>query len=144
MIYVDTSVLVALHVREPHSETALNWFGQRAGIRFIFSQWTILEFGSALSRKMRTGKLTDAQRLSAESALAETLAVNFNSASVDAGHFVTAASMVRHHQTGLRSGDALHLAIARGHAARIATLDGTLVEAAKYFGVGVEVITQAN
>lgn len=144
MIYVDTSVLVALHVREPHSEAALNWFRQRTGMRLTFSQWAMLECGSALSRKMRAGKLTDAQRLAAEGALAETLAANFNLVAVDAAHFATATSMVRHHHTGLRSGDALHLAIAQGQSARIATLDSTLVEAARYFGVGVELVSQAD
>jgi len=42
--------------------------------------------------------------------------------------------------TGLRAGDALHLAVAYNHGARVRTLDQTLVTAAGALGVSAELL----
>ena len=141
MIYVDTSLLIALHVTERDSEVALAWFQRRADETFLYSDWTELEVSSALSRKLRSGTMTFAQRQGAEQALQRTKLDSFRQVAVEPEHFKSAERMVRHHETGLRSGDALHLAIAEAHGAAIATLDQTFASAAIRLGVAVEPLT---
>lgn len=140
MIYVDTSVLVALHVREANSEGALRWFEGHRDAELVFSDWSRLEFASALSRKMRTGRMTEAERRRAESAFAETVEQTLRSVPIEMAHFANAEWMASHHRTGLRAGDALHLAIAQANAASMATSDVTLSEAAAFFRVDVSLI----
>ena len=54
--YVDTSVLVAAHVCEPHTALAQNWLaGQSGGL--LLSTWALLECDSALAIKLRRGEL---------------------------------------------------------------------------------------
>ena len=140
MIYVDTSVLVALHVREANSEAALRWFEGNRDAELIISDWSRLEYASALSRKMRTGRMTEAERRRAERAFAETVAQTMRSVPIAVAHFATAEWMVGHPETGLRAGDALHLAIAQANAASMATGDITLGAAAAFFRVDVSLI----
>jgi hypothetical protein len=50
--------------------------------------------------------------------------------------FDLATRFLQHYRTGLRSGDALHLAIAQNHNAdRFFTLDAKLIKAAKMVGI---------
>ena len=140
MIYVDTSLLVALHVAERDSEVALTWFQRRMQETFIYSDWTDLEIASALSRKVRSGTMSVAERHQAEHAFRQTKQESFRHVAIAPEHFRLAEIMVRHHETGLRSGDALHLAIADGYGAIIATLDQTFASAASQLGVTVEAL----
>ena len=141
MIYVDTSLLVALHVTERDSEVALEWFRRRAVETFLYSDWTELEVSSALSRKLRSGTMTLAQRQGAEQAIQRTKLDSFRRVAVASEHFQNAERMVRQYETGLRSGDALHLAIAEAHGASLATLDQTFASAAARLGIAVEPLT---
>ena len=138
MIYVDSSVLVALHVTERDSEVALGWFQRHTRQAFLCSDWTDVEVASALSRKVRSGKISIAERQKAELAYRQTKRDSFEQVAVSPEHFQLATIMVRHQETGLRSGDALHLAIADGYGSAIATLDQTFAAAAAHFGVAVE------
>jgi uncharacterized protein len=138
MIYIDTSLLIALHLEERDSDAAWRWFASRSAADFLHSDWTDLEFSSALSRKVRSGKLSPSQRADVEAAFLATKTQNLRRVSFGPEHFRHAEIMVRLHETGLRAGDSLHLAIAAAHGAAIATFDTTLAEAAIYFGVPVE------
>ena len=48
MVYVDTSVLVALIVREPHSAAVARWYG-RARAELVSAAWCVTEFASELA-----------------------------------------------------------------------------------------------
>lgn len=137
MFYVDTSLLVALHVPEPHSLAALSWLNDHSGSVLTCSDWGKLEFASALSRKLRTRRIKEFEREPIEQAFVETLAQEFMMVSVQPSDYATAGDMLRHHQTGLRSGDALHLAVAKRQAATLVTLDVTMTHAARYFDLTV-------
>lgn len=54
---------------------------------------------------------------------------------VESSHFRAAAALAQHHKSGLRSGDALHLAIAADHGATLHTLDRRLAQAGPLLGV---------
>ena len=137
MIYVDTSVIVALLTVEPKTSDVLAWY---AGLRDtpISSDWLLTEFSSAISIKQRTGQLseTNAKRVRKEFDLFAAGGLRF--APVSRSVYSQAAKMVRPHQHGLHAGDSLHLAVALElGASHMATLDGTLAENAKRKGLAL-------
>jgi predicted nucleic acid-binding protein len=126
-VYVDTSVLVAAHTREPHTGVAQAWLAEQSGGGLILSTWALLECESALAIKWRRGELDDAGKLAA-SADIEAFAAYFAPWAVanEADH-LRARELCRHAPSGLRAGDALHLALAlRLKASHFATLDRIL------------------
>ena len=56
--------------------------------------------------------------------------------------YQTATELLKHWQTGLRAGDALHLAIANRHKALLLSLDNRLVIAANQLGIVAECLYQ--
>jgi len=135
MIYVDTSVIVALLTVEPRTQSVTAWY---AGLNDTptGSDWLLTEFSSALSIKLRTGQISEvnAKRVRKEFALMADGGLRI--APVSRGAFGHAAEMVKLHEHGLRAGDALHLAVALElGASHMATLDGTLAANAKRHGI---------
>ena len=135
MIYVDTSVIVALLTLEPKTQDVIAWY---AGLRDTpsCSDWLLTEFSSALSIKLRTGLINEvsAKRVRKEFALLAEGGLRI--VPVSRGAFRHAAEMVRLHDHGLRAGDSLHLAVALElGASHMATLDGTLAANAKRNGM---------
>src|SRR5206468_5633381 len=55
MIYVDTSALVPVFIREPKSEAVIAWL-ESSGERLAISEWSLVEFASAAAIKVRTGE----------------------------------------------------------------------------------------
>jgi predicted nucleic acid-binding protein len=123
VIYVDTSVLVALILNEPHSAAVADWYAGQQG-ELVAAVWCIPEFASALGIKQRTGGLDALQARSAWTRFERLLAADLRLLPVDPAHFHRAAELVLDAASALRAGDALHLACAEAAGAkRIATLD---------------------
>jgi len=59
MIYLDTSVAVALLVPEPRTTDVKTWFAGLWEIP-ISGDWLLTEFDSAISIKVRSGELSEA------------------------------------------------------------------------------------
>lgn len=133
--YVDTSVLVAAHVREPHTELAQAWLSGQGG-DLLLSTWTLLECESALAIKARRGELDaagQAQAIEDIEALATRFAPLVGPLDADFQH---ARVLCRDAASGLRAGDALHLAIAlRLGAGALATLDSILASNSAAHGI---------
>ncbi|MCI4428432.1 MAG: type II toxin-antitoxin system VapC family toxin, partial [Burkholderiales bacterium] len=51
MIYVDTSALVPVFIREPKSEAVIGWL-ESSGERLAISEWSLVEFASAAAIKV--------------------------------------------------------------------------------------------
>ena len=135
MVYVDTSVIVALLTVEPKTQDVTAWY---AGLRDTpcCADWLLAEFSSAISIKLRTRQLseTHAKRVRKEFDLLATGGLRLVPVSRTA--FSQAAEMVKRRRHGLRAGDSLHLAVALElGASHMATLDGTLAENAKRKGL---------
>jgi len=60
MLYVDTSVLVALCTNEARTADVVNWYAACAD-ELASAAWCVTEFASALGIKQRTGQLTESQ-----------------------------------------------------------------------------------
>ncbi|SAL19464.1 tRNA(fMet)-specific endonuclease VapC [Caballeronia arvi] len=130
MMYVDTSVLVALCVREPKSEAAANWY-ESCEDELISGVWCVTEFASALSLKRRTGQISEEQSASAWQDFERLCATDLQLTPIEPPVFHQAAVLSLDTSIGLRAGDALHLAIAldcKAHA--MVTLDAALARAA--------------
>jgi predicted nucleic acid-binding protein len=131
MVYVDTSVLVALCVNEPMSAAVARWYAA-CGDELSSAVWCVTEFASVLGIKQRTGQITSDQSAIAWQAFERFCAADLQLLPIDTAAFHRAALLTLDATTGLRAGDALHLAAALGVKAKsMATLDGVLARNAK-------------
>lgn len=137
MVYVDTSVVVALLTMEPRTPELVTWF---AGLQDtpISSDWLLTEFSSALSIKLRTGQINEVQARQVRKEFELLAGGGLRIVSVSREAFRQAAAMVKLHDHGLRAGDSLHLAVALElKTDHMATLDATLATNAKRLGMGL-------
>ena len=126
MIYLDTSAAVPLFVPEPASLAIETWF-ESCTEPLVSSDWIVAEFSSALSIKVRKGEISTRQAQVAWKDFDAFCKSGLRLVPVSRKAFAEAAWMARNAASGLRSGDALHLAMAlEAGAAAIATVDETL------------------
>jgi predicted nucleic acid-binding protein len=131
MVYMDTSVLVALIVNEPHSKAVSTWYGKVKG-ELVSAVWCVPEFASALGIKQRTGQIDKATAEAAWERFERLVANDLRLLQLDAGCFHKAAIMTLDSATSLRAGDALHLACAEQAGVKaMATLDDVLARNAQ-------------
>jgi uncharacterized protein len=135
MLYVDTSVWVTSIVEEPRSIDVRSWMEQADPGELAISDWVLAEFSSALSLKVRTKQLDLDQRAAALGAFSAVISASLNILSISGRHFRSAAQFADNHATGIRAGDALHLAVAADHGAAVCTLDFTLAAAGPMLGI---------
>jgi predicted nucleic acid-binding protein len=136
LIYVDTSLLLPVYTPEDRSEEA-NSVLESASPIFV-SDLAVAEFLVGLARKVKIGAISSEQsaaaRSSFESHLAEGLLRRIplqSSHSEAAGDFASRSTVM------LRTLDALHLAVAAGLKAPIATFDQRLGDAGRDLGFEV-------
>jgi len=135
MLYLDTSLLVAVLTNEAETERMQHWLGQQPVDDLAVSDWVATEFSSALSIKLRTGQIGAAHRADAMAAFARLAADSFTVVPVSRLQFRTAARFADQHTLGLRAGDALHLAVCADLGATLCTLDQRLSHAGSALGV---------
>ena len=135
MIYLDTSLVVALLTPEERSAQALDWFAQSRE-PLISSDWLITETHSALGIKQRHHGLSSSARQAAGQQLERLLQGGVELRSLDRERFRQAAELLQDSALGLRAGDALHLAVAlHSRCTRLASFDGRMQQAAKTLGI---------
>lgn len=137
MIYCDASFVVPVLATEMKSLFVERWFARQDGRSFAISAWVRTEVASALAMKMRQGIFTRANRDAALGTRTTWSEERFRTLSIDQAHFARAAELVDSPPCGLRSGDALHLAIVLDQGCELATFDHDLADAARALGVTV-------
>lgn len=140
MLYLDTSLFVSALTREPRTPEMQAWLAAQPPDRLAISDWVLTEFSGALSLKMRTGMLSAVHRADSLAVFAQLAQETFSVLPVSRLDFRTAARFADQHTTGLRAGDALHLALAANHGAHLVSLDKILVQAAEAVGVSAELL----
>lgn len=150
MIYVDTSVVVALLTKEPVTAAVTTWFAG-ATEPLVSADWCAVEFASAIAIKQRTGQLRPTHAKAAHNAFEEFTAGGLRLLPVSREAFHRAADLSRPHRDGLRAGDALHLAMAIDAGAKtLASLDKMMNASALRLGLrlaiddGVQTGTEAG
>ncbi len=140
MFYFDTSFLAPLILQESTSAKIEQFMvGQPPG-ELTISHWVRVEFSSLLAREVRMGRLDSQTARDADEQFETVVAESFVVLLPNADDFNLAKSYLGNHETGLRAGDALHLAIARNHRSEaVYSLDKTLLKAGKLLGVPVSV-----
>jgi uncharacterized protein len=134
-IYCDTSLLVAGLVNEPRTVDVQQWLEKQPAGSLFISDWSVTEFSSALSVKVREKKLTLEDRAKALAKWTTLREESLVVLSVMAEHFTIAAIYAERANLGLRAGDALHLAIAAANGCGLATLDSKQRKAAVELGI---------
>jgi predicted nucleic acid-binding protein len=119
MLYLDTTVLLAVLTPEVHTQVAT----------------------LALGLKVRTGALTNSQADAVLEAYQHTLVPALVMLEIEGRDFRHADACLRSWPSGLRAADALHLAIAVGRGATLSSLDAGLVGAAKGLGLPAQLLT---
>jgi len=133
MLYVDTSVLVALCTNEGKTVDVVKWYADCAQ-ELASAAWCVTEFASVMGLKQRTGQLTEEQAQTAWLQFERMCANDLQLLPVEVMTFHRAAMLTMDASAGLRAGDALHLACAmEAKAQGIVTLDAVLAKNAKRF-----------
>ena len=131
MLYVDTSVLVALCTNEAKTIDVVEWY-ESCTDELASAAWCVTEFASAMGLKQRTGQLNGVQAQAAWMQFERVCANDLQLLPVQTMTFHTAAVLTMKSATGLRAGDALHLACAlEVRAKAMVTLDVVLAKNAK-------------
>jgi predicted nucleic acid-binding protein len=136
VVYLDTSVAVSLFCPETTSPAALDWLAQ-SNAPLISCDWIRTEFSSALGMKYRLGHFDKKTLTLTQQEFERFIHSGLRLAPVSREMFERAAELAGRPESGLRAGDALHLAAALtlGTTA-MATFDGSLGLNAKNSGLG--------
>lgn len=137
-LYFDTSFLAPLILRESTSARIERYVRRLPAEALAISHWTRVEFSSLLAREVRMGGLAPDAARAADQAFEDVVAESFIVLLPDGNDYALAKQYVQTYATGLRAGDALHLAIAKNHGAEtIYSLDRMLLKAGKVLGLPV-------
>lgn len=131
MLYVDTSVLVALCTNEAKTIEVVRWY-ENCTDELASAAWCVTEFASAMGLKQRTGQLSEEQAQAAWMQFERVCANDLQLLPVEIMTFHKAAVLTMKSATGLRAGDALHLACAmQAKAKGMVSLDVVLAKNAQ-------------
>jgi predicted nucleic acid-binding protein len=141
VIYADTNVLLALFCADDLSDAAVAWYGAAAGPVAI-SHWSVIEFRSSIGVRIRKKILPRSKGLTAIAEFDQLAAGSLHFVVPDVAHFEAASRWLASPDCAMRSGDALHLAIAfGGGCTEFLTFDRPLAAAAKRLHLAVRLLT---
>jgi predicted nucleic acid-binding protein len=131
MFYFDTSFIAPLILPEATSDRIEKFIQKLPVGELAVSHWTQVEFSSLLARRVRMKELTRAQAGEAMAMFSHLLTNSYHLIIPGVNDYDLATHFLRLDHSGLRAGDALHLAIAKNHSMeQFYTLDKNLVKTA--------------
>ncbi|PIQ12969.1 MAG: hypothetical protein CO125_12535 [Hydrogenophilales bacterium CG_4_9_14_3_um_filter_59_35] len=130
MFYFDTSFIVPYFLPEATS-LQVEKFLHKFESGLTISQWTKTEFSSAVGMKYRMGLISPVEAIAAQGRFEEIITAYFLVLPVQERDFALASEYLRHWDRSLRSGDALHLAVAKNnHVQNLYSFDKVMIVAA--------------
>jgi len=138
MLYFDTSFLAPLILEESTSVAVGRFLAKLPSEALAVSHWTRVEFSSLLAREVRMGGMAPDLAREADDQFEAIVTESFLVLTPTVDDYELAKRYLAEPGTGLRAGDALHLAIAHNHRAEaIYSFDKRLLEAGKKLGLPV-------
>ncbi|MGB3584418.1 MAG: type II toxin-antitoxin system VapC family toxin [Roseiarcus sp.] len=138
MLYFDTSFLAPLVLPESTSDRIAAFVRRLPVEELTVSHWTRVEFSSLIARDVRMSVLDAATGARADARFEAMVDASFAVLLPNAEDFGLAKRYLGKFNTGLRAGDALHLAIAGNRqAAAIYSLDKGLLMAGRLLDLPV-------
>jgi uncharacterized protein len=138
VVYFDTSILVPLLIEEPSSDKVRQLMDRQREGTLATSHWTRAEFSSMLAREVRMGKYKEFFASKVDARFESAIRSGFTVYTPDLADFEAAKQFVLRYDSGLRAGDALHLAVARNNNAQaIYSLDDRMIRAGRLLGLPV-------
>ena len=132
MYYLDTSFIAPAFIREAASTQVIDWLKKTPADPLYTSLWVKTEFASLLARRVRMKESTPAFSERTFAKFSDWLNATCKVIVPNVADFELAARF----DTGLRGGDALHLAIVSNHGGlTVVSYDQKLVQAAKLLKV---------
>ena len=132
MLYFDTSFLPPLFLEEKTSRKIEAYVTTLSAGELYLSHWTRLEFSSLVAREVRMRGLTPEEGQAVLLQFDQLVEESYRVILPTALDYELAREYLKQFATGLRAGDALHLAIASNHGAtKILTLDEGMLKAGK-------------
>jgi predicted nucleic acid-binding protein len=139
MRYFDTSFLVPIFVQQAFTKRVDDVLKRQPPGQVAVSSWTLVEFSSAIARQVRMRSLDSEGVALIERAFDVYIEKSFEVIAPTVLDFDLARRFLRRYETGLRSGDALHLAIASNHRVEMLySLDDGLLRAGRLLGLPVD------
>jgi uncharacterized protein len=136
--YFDTSFLAPLFRKESTTARVGRFIAGLPIGELAISRWTEVEFASLLARDVRVGAIGGDDARAADALFEEVVQQSFIVLLLGPDDYRLAKDYLFVFESGLRAGDALHLAVAANHrAAAIYTLDKTMIAAGKKLGLPV-------
>jgi predicted nucleic acid-binding protein len=130
--YLDTCFITPMLLNEATSEAVERYVVRAEAGSLYLSQWTRVEFASVVAREVRMKKMNATQGASVLAEFDKLVKDSLMVLVPAADDYNLARDYLGKFSTGLRGGDALHLAIAANHgASKILTLDEGLLSAGK-------------
>jgi len=142
MLYLDTSVVASLVLNDAHSARVRKWFERKRREQFAISDWTRVEFAGAVARLERMAQLDRSQADAARAVFRDEVESAMEVLRLGPADFSLAVDLLAVPATGLRAGDALHLAIVHNAAVLgFETLDEGLARAAKLMRIPARLLS---
>lgn len=143
MLYLDTSLIVALVTVEPPTVGVRDWLAAQPAGQAVVSDWVLTETASALSIKERIGTLDRTSRAASRQVLDVLLDDVLVLVPVDRKAFRAAKRMCERPDLNLRGPDALHLGVAQTIGADLCTRDLVQAQAGTALGLTTNLIEAA-
>ena len=115
MLYFDTSFLAPLILPEATSDQIAAFLSRLPAGELTVSHWTMVELASLIAREVRMGGLNSRAAERADARFEAMVDASFSVLLPSADDFALAKRYLGRFESGLRAGDALHLAIATNH-----------------------------
>lgn len=143
MIYLDTSAIAPFYWPEALSPVIVNALRQES--ERVLSDLTVVELYSALSRRVRSGEITQSDAQQIVNQVQVHLQSNlYQKMSLSARHYQQAQVWLVQFNTPLRTLDALHLALASAQKCVLLTADIALAQSAEILQVPVRLLSVAS
>ena len=134
-VYVDASAWISLFTNEEAASRLEDWLANEDG-HLMSTPWTLVEVASGFSIKVRRKELSEHQAVILFARFEQLIDDEVKVVAMAAGDYDHAMNLCRNAGSGLRAGDALHLAsAARLGVSHLLTLDRVMAANAEALGI---------